>query len=56
MVKSRSAVSDLPVGERKRRLTLISSIAGAFFSIAMVELLDKSRRPPSAPRPPDVKN
>ena len=39
MVKSRIAVSDLPVGERKRRLTLISSIAGAVFSTAMVYIL-----------------
>src|SRR6476660_2500603 len=29
IVKSRSAVSDLPSGDRKRRVTLISSIAGA---------------------------
>jgi hypothetical protein len=28
MVKSRNAVSDLPVGETKRLLTLRSSIAG----------------------------
>src|SRR5438552_2751913 len=35
MVKSWSAVSDLPSGERNRRVTLISSIAGAAAEFVM---------------------
>ncbi|WP_412474881.1 hypothetical protein ACK83U_15285 [Rhizobium sp. WW22] len=45
MLKSRSAVSDLPVGDTKRRLTLMSSIAGVrLSSCCMVLILTRAFR------------